>query len=335
MFPTSKIKQKYVVSLSNIMKGGNLLRFDKNEIPENEISFSKSKRRTDLFQRLVFEESSFYGRYWLLVKNFHSVHFAAILLCYLSILIQNFYPQSCLLYPTCVCHNDLAIKFYTLIKEVLSFWLITVALVYNTIFHLKEMNKKLLKFVFIVLDLVIIGYYYLKDNGPKELDGNIFTILGSFVFIQHSFYIVYFFMIQRKIKIFIIKFMEATSLLYLIFFNNIFCFWFLGSINQSLKSNFDSLIATNVIRILLIIYLFIFRYLGIKCLWFYYQLLSKETNDQSTFDMRMTLWGRNVLCYISTVNVLAITRADLSEWTSWILFADYVIFLIQGYTSFL
>jgi len=88
-----------------------------------------------------------------------------------------------------------------------------------------------------------------------------------------------------------------------------------------------------IIRILLIIYLFIFRYLGLKFLWFYYETITEENSIKSRSQFRISLWVRTIFCNIYTLNIVAIIRGEIFEWTSYFLFVEYCLFLIQVYTQ--
>jgi len=315
-FPKSrKLKQKYVFPLSNI------------ENPK--ISFVKKKG--ELF---VIDEASFLRKIWLSLKDFYFFHFIAILMDFLSIVIQNLYPYSCLLYPTCVCPNSFAIKIYTLIKELLSYWIMIIAWMFSTVFHLNEMDKKNLKILFLGLNLAIICYFYLKDNSPNEVSDNIFLIFLCLIGIHAFFNFIYLVTIKFDVKKFIIKFLKGSSLLYLICFNNYFFSMSFGSINKYLKTSIDYSLAQPVMRIFLIIYLYIFRYLGLKFLWLYSETITKETSIKSKRNLRISFWVRTIICYIYTLNILAIIRGEIFEWTSYFLFVEYFLFLIQGYTQY-
>ena len=138
------------------------------------------------------------------------------------------------------------------------------------------MNRKFLKILFFGLNLVILCYFYLKDNIQNEVSDNISLIFLCLIYIHIFFNLLYFVLIKFDVKMFIINFLKGSSLLYLICFNNYFCSMFFGSINIYLKTSIDDSLSQPIIRILLIIYLFIFRYLGLKFLWFYYETIPKK-----------------------------------------------------------
>ena len=72
---------------------------------------------------------------------------------------------------------------------------------------------------------------------------------------------------------------------------------------------------------------------GVKLLFVYYKTLKEELQNESKIFIAISIWFRNIFTQIYTVNVIAIIRAETLDWFLCLLYIDYFLFLIQGYTQ--
>lgn len=323
--------QKFVHPLQNV----SLPNFEiKNNTSSNIKIRSFQIGKPTFFKQKTMVKPPFSSQICILMKTIYINHFLALLMIILAIGIQIAYPHSFYLNPPCICSDKVSERLYTLSKEIFSLWIISLASLYLSVFHLKELNEnKVLKLLFFLIKCAIVGGFYLLESPSTNTIELVKEIFYLWIFTQNIFYIIYLVLIKFQFKVFFSKYLKGTALGYFIVLNNFIFSYLIGMIKKSLHSQLEDNFANFTARLCFIAYLLLHRLIGIKLLWIYYRAFQTEGHNQSRIEIAVSLWARNIFTQIYTVNVMAIIRAETLDWFSFFLYVDYFSFLIQGYTQ--
>jgi len=147
-----KINFQYPLDLNSV-KTEKILPFSlkPNSKSKSAVQEKLKDSRVELLNLLILEKTSLSRKIAITLKVFFLSHLSAWSLNIVAIIIQNFYSHSCFMFPNCFCSNELGLRFYVLLRSLLTYWVFQFYMVYQTFFYLKVIDKRWLKILYFLL----------------------------------------------------------------------------------------------------------------------------------------------------------------------------------------
>ena len=291
------------------------------------------RKSTELMTSILIKKSSFMTKISLAFNNFFIIHIFALILHILMMIIQNFFENSCYFQLKQILNLNLGIKIFIIIRYILVNKFIEIIFMYNQIFHLKVMRKNFfLKIVFLVLILSSSFYSLFSLNQDNQMSDGILWMYMAVFAIYCFYYLIYFVLIKFNIKLCLKNFFKGGFLAIICFLNIVLIRIVFRNLIISLQNHFQDFLIQNLVQLMITFYSILLNCLMQKFLWFYYQLLLKEASNHEEANMKIIIQIRFCCIFVVAQNILVISRMRFEEWGGWILFFNYIIFIIYSYT---
>lgn len=253
-------------------------------------------------------------------------NFFAISLIFLQIKLK----EICYLLPICSCHDDFLLKFYSAVRNLLTYYSLLCLITFYCYFIRAGLflNKKLL-FFYVFLCFAVIFSSYLAYDGDSSRTPD-FEVFAAAFMISPVFHLCALWRLQWKLRDFLRKSLPGASILLIMFAQYLLNTRVLHLFKSFLVS-FAGKQGLSCFKLVLSLYsaayLLVFKHALIK--FSVLVKLEKYPNENPIIFV-----SRVCLCYAITIQIASLVDFDVFSWGAWVVLLQYCVFLVQFFSRF-
>jgi len=291
---------------------------------------SKAKFSSNLWEFVLNVKHTKLARFYVITRQVLIPHIFAILYSLILIFIQNNVNSICYLYPVCDCQNSPLIKFYTLVKCVLTYYsLLTVLAFYCFFIRIDLFRNKCIQISYLLIAVVIVAVPYMYYDGNSSQSPDVQIYMTAFL-ISLLFHFIALRKMHWNLKEFLKKSFPGNFILCIMFVQymaNLRWLPYMKSVFVEWSMNEGLNLYMAFLSLYSALYLSLFNWGIIK-----FGLLVKMEKYPNLNPIIFT--SRICLCYAITIQISSLVSFNYYAWGQWILLIQYCFFLVQFFSRF-